>query len=269
MQADHDIGRHRRARREIGELEDEIAFSSLPAPAHPETDVGEGVVIDLRQDYPVIELVGAPPLPGLLGASRAEEALKRLMDMVGAILGLVVLSPLFLIIAVAIRLTSSGPVFYVSDRVGRDGKTFRFLKFRTMHVTADRDKSLLIDLNEVDGPVFKIREDPRITAFGRFLRRSSLDELPQLIHVLTGRMSLVGPRPPIPAEVAEYDDHQWRRLAVKPGLTCLWQVSGRSTLDFETWVELDLHYIENWSLLYDFQLIARTVPAVFSGRGAF
>lgn len=269
MQADHETGRQPPSPDPISEIEEDLSSSPLPVPAHLEPEPGEAVVIDLRRDDPVIELVRATPVRGLLGASRAELALKRLMDVVGASIGLVVLSPLFLLIAVAIRLTTSGPVFYVSDRVGQDGETFRFLKFRTMHLSADLDKSLLIDLNEADGPVFKIRDDPRITRLGRFLRRSSLDELPQLIHVLSGRMSLVGPRPPIPAEVAEYNDHQRRRLAVKPGLTCLWQVCGRSTLGFDTWVELDLEYIENWSLLYDFRLLARTVPAVLSGRGAF
>lgn len=229
---------------------------------------GDSVVIDLRTGDPTIQITEDAP-SGLLGASAIQLALKRFIDVAGSLVGLIILSPVFLLTALAVKATSRGPIFYVSDRVGKDGETFRFIKFRTMRTEADSDKPLLIDLNEVDGPIFKIKEDPRITPLGRFLRRSSLDELPQLAHVLTGQMSLVGPRPPIPEEVAEYTDHHYSRLAVKPGLTCLWQVSGRSTLDFETWVELDLEYINNWSLTYDLRLLVRTVPAVLSGRGAF
>lgn len=229
---------------------------------------GDSVVIDLRTGDPTIQITEDAP-SGLLSASAFHLALKRFIDVAGSLVGLIILSPVFLLTALAVKATSRGPVFYVSDRVGKDGETFRFIKFRTMRTEADADKPLLIDLNEVDGPIFKIKEDPRITPVGRFLRRSSLDELPQLVHVLTGEMSLVGPRPPIPEEVELYTDHHFSRLAVKPGLTCLWQVSGRSNLDFETWVELDIEYINNWSLTYDLRLLARTVPAVLSGRGAF
>lgn len=227
-----------------------------------------GVVIDLRGDDPIVEVTEGEPT-GLLGASRSRLFAKRFIDVTGALVALVLFAPLLALVALAVKLTSPGPVFYVSDRVGKDGESFRFLKFRTMRTEADIEKPMLLELNDVDGPIFKIKDDPRITPLGRFLRRSSLDELPQLVHVLSGKMSLVGPRPPIPEEVAEYSVYHMSRLAVKPGLTCLWQVSGRSTLDFETWVEMDLEYIDNWSLGYDLRLIARTFPAVLSGRGAF
>lgn len=228
----------------------------------------DSVVIDLRSGDPVVE-IAEDDLSGLLGASQAELVFKRAIDIAGSLVGLIVLAPIFLLTALAVKLSSRGPVFYVSDRVGKDGEVFRFLKFRTMRTEAEYDKPMLIDLNEVDGPIFKIKDDPRITPIGKFLRRSSIDELPQLFHVLSGKMSLVGPRPPIPEEVAMYTDYHFSRLAVKPGLTCLWQVNGRSTIDFETWVEMDLEYIDNWTLGYDFRLLARTVPAVLSGRGAF
>ena len=237
--------------------------------AEPLSDTGSDLTIDLRGPDPVIELAPRLRPTGLLAASPAQLAAKRAIDVVGAAVALVLLSPVFLLTAAAIKATSRGPVFYVSERVGKNGKTFRFLKFRTMRVEADRAKAELIDLNEADGPVFKIKEDPRITRLGRLLRRSSIDELPQLLHVLSGRMSLVGPRPPIPEEVEQYNEYQKRRLSVKPGLTCWWQVSGRSTLDFDTWVKLDIEYIETWNLRTDLAILLRTVPAVLSGRGAF
>jgi lipopolysaccharide/colanic/teichoic acid biosynthesis glycosyltransferase len=148
------------------------------------------------------------------------------------------------------------------------GRRFTLLKFRTMVADAEQLKPGIEHLNVMDGPAFKATEDPRVTAVGRFLRRSSLDELPQLLHVLSGEMALVGPRPPIPAEVERYAPWQRRRLAMKPGMTCLWQVSGRSELDFTTWMELDLAYIDNWSLWLDLRILLRTIPAVVSARGA-
>ena len=146
---------------------------------------------------------------------------------------------------------------------------FRFRKFRSMRATADDEKVELAALNEKSGPIFKIREDPRMTSVGRWLRRTSLDELPQLFHVASGRMSLVGPRPHLPVEVAMYGSRASQRLSVKPGVTCIWQVSGRSDLDFDTWIDLDLEYIQRWSLWSDIKLLVLTVPAVLSGRGAY
>jgi lipopolysaccharide/colanic/teichoic acid biosynthesis glycosyltransferase len=196
-------------------------------------------------------------------------ALKRGMDLMISIASIVLLAPVLLACALAVKITSPGPVFYTSWRVGKNGEVFRFRKFRSMRLTAEDEKSSLVDLNEQTGPVFKIREDPRVTSVGRWLRRTSLDELPQLLHVASGRMSLVGPRPHLPEEVAHYGSRAFQRLSVKPGVTCIWQVSGRSDLDFDTWIDLDLEYIEGWSLWNDVKLLVLTVPAVLSGRGAY
>jgi exopolysaccharide biosynthesis polyprenyl glycosylphosphotransferase len=193
---------------------------------------------------------------------------KRVADVLVSALGLVVLLPLWALIALLVKLSSRGPVLFRQERCGLRGRRFVLLKFRTMIEDADRRRSEVDHLNVMDGPVFKAPGDPRVTGVGRFLRRSSLDELPQLVNVLRGDMSLVGPRPPIPDEVARYQSWQRRRLAMKPGLTCLWQVSGRSGLDFATWMELDLAYIDAWSLWLDVKILARTVPAVLRGRGA-
>lgn len=170
--------------------------------------------------------------------------------------------------ALMIWLEDGGPVLFAQRRVGRFGHEFTMYKFRSMRQHAEAERAGLEAENEMDGPVFKIRHDPRITRVGRWLRRSSIDELPQLVNVLFGEMSLVGPRPPLPDEVARYQPWQRRRLSMKPGLTCIWQVSGRSRLDFETWMRLDLEYIDNWSLALDVKLLARTIPAVLSGDGA-
>lgn len=198
-----------------------------------------------------------------------EASLKRLLDVALASLGLVASLPLSLAIIIAIKLDSPGPALFVQDRVGRHGHRFRFYKFRTMYADAERRLSELQLLNEVDGPVFKMRKDPRITKVGAFLRRSSLDELPQLINVLKGEMSLVGPRPPLPREVEQYRPSDRIRLSVKPGLTCLWQIRGRSTLGFETWMEYDREYISNMTLWVDLSILVRTVWAVLSTRGAY
>jgi lipopolysaccharide/colanic/teichoic acid biosynthesis glycosyltransferase len=168
-----------------------------------------------------------------------------------------------------VRLTSPGPVLYRQERVGRHGRVFRMHKFRTMRVGAEHEQAALAALNEHDGPLFKIRDDPRVTSVGRVLRRWSLDELPQLVDVLTGRMSLVGPRPPLLGEVARYEDDVRRRLLVKPGITGLWQVSGRSDLSWEESVRADLSYVENWHLGLDLRIIARTVGAVLTRSGAY
>jgi len=195
-------------------------------------------------------------------------AVKRAMDVVVASVMLALLAPVMAAVALAIRAEDGGPVLFKQQRVGRFGRRFTMLKFRSMHTDAERHLHALAEQNEADGPVFKMARDPRITIAGRWLRRSSLDELPQLVNVLRGEMSLVGPRPPLPDEVDSYEAWQRRRLSMKPGLTCIWQVSGRSRLDFETWMRLDLHYIDNWSLGLDLLLLLRTVPAVLSGDGA-
>lgn len=191
------------------------------------------------------------------------------MDIVCSGLALLVLSPLLLVIALWVR-SDGGPAFYSQERVGKNGKLFRIYKFRSMCVNADSPEMLekLAKLNEMDGPAFKIKNDPRITKVGGFIRRTSIDELPQLINILVGDMSIVGPRPPLPKEVAQYTDYQRQRLLVKPGLTCYWQCSGRNNINFKRWVELDLQYIRERSLWTDIKIIFKTIPAVFSGDGA-
>jgi lipopolysaccharide/colanic/teichoic acid biosynthesis glycosyltransferase len=195
--------------------------------------------------------------------------LKRLLDI--ALAGTVLLAtlPIWLVIVVAVKLDSPGPAIFMQERVGARGGRFRFYKFRSMTVGADRMKAGLSHLSEVDGPVFKLRLDPRVTRIGRLLRRTSLDELPQLVNVLKGEMSLVGPRPPIPEEVAKYRPSDMLRLAVKPGLTCWWQVRGRSTVDFDTWMAYDREYVYGLSFWVDLQILARTAWAVLSCRGAY
>jgi lipopolysaccharide/colanic/teichoic acid biosynthesis glycosyltransferase len=195
--------------------------------------------------------------------------LKRALDMVVAALVLVCTLPIWLAIIVAIRFDSAGPAIFVQERVGLRGRRFRFYKFRSMTNGADRMKAGLRHLSEVDGPVFKIRTDPRVTRVGRFLRQTSLDELPQLINVLRGEMSLVGPRPPVPEEVAQYRPSDMIRLAVKPGLTCWWQVRGRSSLDFDTWMAFDREYVYGVSFWVDVAILVRTAWAVVSCRGAY
>jgi exopolysaccharide biosynthesis polyprenyl glycosylphosphotransferase len=199
----------------------------------------------------------------------AQTFAKSAMDRLVALLLIVVLAPVFGALALAVRLGSPGPVLYRQTRVGKDGVPFPMWKFRTMVVGADRMRSGLEEANENDGHMFKMRRDPRITRLGRVLRRHSLDELPQLANVLLGHMSLVGPRPPLPEEVARYDEVERRRLSVKPGLTGLWQVSGRSELSWHETVSLDLRYVDNWSCAWDMSVMARTVRAVLDGRGAY
>ena len=202
-------------------------------------------------------------------ASLGYLALKRLMDIVGASSALLIAAPAMLLSAFAIKLDSRGPVFFWQYRLGENGKPFRFYKFRSMSVDAPNMRDSLSSLNETTGPVFKIRRDPRITRVGRWIRKFSIDELPQLFHVLAGTMSLVGPRPPIPAEVENYEPWQRERLAVKPGLTCTWQVAGRSDIGFEDWVRLDIEYVRARNLWLDIKLLAMTIPAVITGRGAY
>ncbi|WP_374982890.1 sugar transferase [Streptomyces fradiae] len=205
-----------------------------------------------------------PPLGG-----GAQSALKAAVDRCGAALGLLALSPLLLLLVLLIRLDSPGPAFYRQARVGRDQETFTMWKFRSMVTDADVRKDDLAARNECDGLMFKMRRDPRVTRVGRFLRRTSLDELPQLLNVLRGDMSLVGPRPPLPEEVAAYDATALRRLRVKPGMTGLWQVSGRSDLSWDETIQLDLHYVDNWSFSSDLDVMSRTLRAVVDGRGAY
>lgn len=195
-------------------------------------------------------------------------AIKRLLDIVVSATALLFLSPLLLATALAVKLTSRGPILYRQPRVGQYGRPFHMLKFRSMVQNAEALQAQLAAQNEMDGPVFKIKHDPRITPIGRFMRKFSVDELPQLLNVLRGEMTLVGPRPPVPKEVAQYEAWQRRRLSVRPGLTCHWQVSGRNDIKFEQWMLLDMQYIDHWSLKGDLALLAKTVPVVLSGRGA-
>jgi exopolysaccharide biosynthesis polyprenyl glycosylphosphotransferase len=194
--------------------------------------------------------------------------LKRSIDVVAAGALLVLAAPLIAVAAVAIKATSSGPTFFHQIRCGRYGHRFRMLKLRTMVVDAEEMQVELLGLNEMDGPVFKIKADPRITLVGRMLRRWSLDELPQLWNVFRGDMSLVGPRPPVPMEVVHYATRDRRRLSMRPGITCLWQVGGRNNIGFDDWVRLDIKYIDSWSLSNDFKILLRTIPAVLRGTGS-
>jgi lipopolysaccharide/colanic/teichoic acid biosynthesis glycosyltransferase len=222
---------------------------------------------------PPLELIAgehdAKTPAGLLAAAPWQLAVKRTIDVVVSAVLLFLLSPVLVLIAGAVWLTSAGPALHVQERIGRDGRPFRVYKFRSMRVSHEFTREELLELNEVSGPVFKIRCDPRLTRVGRWLRVSSLDELPQLLNVLRGDMSLVGPRPPLPEEYEAFNARERARFAVKPGLTCIWQVSGRSDLDYETWVEMDLEYISTWTLRRDLGLLFRTIPAVLTARGAY
>jgi len=219
-----------------------------------------------RQGDVVSTGVGVEPVvrdPAVYAAS------KRLFDLVVGLLVSTLVVPIVPLIALMIKFDSPGPVFYRQDRVGRAGRRFRFYKFRSMYVEADRRLAELEGRNEQDGPIFKIKSDPRITPVGQFLRRSSMDEIPQLINVLRGEMSIVGPRPPLPAEVARYQPWHRRRLDVKPGITCLWQISGRSHIGFDEWMRLDMEYLRTRGLRTDLMIFAKTVPAVMARRGAY
>ena len=194
---------------------------------------------------------------------------KRLIDIVGSLCGIILLSPLFLIVAILIKLEDpKGKVFFAQERNGKYPKTFKMYKFRSMVHNAEELLKDLMDRNEQTGPVFKINDDPRITKVGKFIRKTSIDELPQLFNVLKGDMSLVGPRPPIPHEVDQYNSYQMQRLAVKPGLTCIWQVSGRNNIGFDEWVEMDIEYIKSRSLWLDIKLIFKTVGVLFGDDNA-
>ncbi len=195
--------------------------------------------------------------------------IKKGFDLTASLGGLLLILPLIPFIVLLIKLETKGPVFFKQERVGYQGKLFGCYKFRSMAVDAEQRKEELAHLNEATGAAFKIKADPRITGVGSFLRRSSLDEFPQLFNILKGDMSVIGPRPQIPSEVADYTPEQAQRLLVKPGLTCLWQVSGRSHLDFQEWMELDREYVKKRNLFFDFKILARTLPAVIERKGAY
>jgi lipopolysaccharide/colanic/teichoic acid biosynthesis glycosyltransferase len=208
-------------------------------------------------------------LPPQVAVSRGYVLAKRVLDVVGALMALLILAVPMALVALLIKLESRGPVFFAQYRLGENGIPFRFFKFRSMVVDAERIRSDLEAVNEATGPVFKIRQDPRMTHIGRLIRKTSLDETPQLFHVLSGQMSLVGPRPPLSEEVENYQPWQRERLAVRPGLTCIWQISGRSDIPFDRWVELDIEYVRRRNLLLDLKILVLTIPAVLSGRGAY
>jgi lipopolysaccharide/colanic/teichoic acid biosynthesis glycosyltransferase len=195
--------------------------------------------------------------------------IKRITDVVLACAGLVLTAPVLLAAVAAIAVSSKGSPLFTQPRVGRSGRRFWVYKLRTMHVNAHRQLDALHELNEASGPVFKIKNDPRCFAVGSFLRRTSIDELPNLINVLRGEMSIVGPRPALPHEVEQYTGSALARLHVKPGITCIWQISGRSTVSFERWIQLDREYVETWTPLRDLGIILRTIPAVLFGQGAY
>ena len=218
-----------------------------------------------------IETVGYVPILHVdqIRLERSRRILKRTLDLIAASALLVLTAPLSLAAALLVRTGSPGPVIFRQERIGRDGEPFQMLKFRTMVAGAEDRLAEIEHLNEVDGALFKIADDPRVTEIGRVLRKWSIDELPQLVNVLRGDMSMVGPRPPLPSEVAQYDAWQLRRLRIRPGLTGVWQVSGRSDVPFDEAVRLDLFYIENWSLGTDLWLLAKTIPAVLRRDGAY
>ncbi len=223
--------------------------------------VSSKVYLERLREMPLLTFSTTPENEYLL-------LLKRVMDFVMALVLLIVLAPLFLVLSVLIALTSQGPVFYRQTRCGLGGRKFAVYKFRSMRADADLRREELEALNEMDGPVFKIRNDPRCTAVGRVMRKFSLDELPQLVNILKGDMSFVGPRPPLPEEVEKYEGWQRRRLRMQPGLTCLWALEGRNQLNFKRWMELDLQYIDNWSMALDWKILLKTIPVVLLGRGA-
>lgn len=233
--------------------------------------VADGAILEEVAASDAAVLHGSPASAVYDGIKRKPvyDFFKRFFDILVSSLGIIILSPLLLIIAILIKCTSKGPALYVSQRVGKDGKVFKFFKFRTMVVDADKQLKELLKYNEIDGGViFKMENDPRVTKVGKFLRKSSLDELPQLFNVFIGNMTFVGPRPCTVREYELYNAYHKQRFAVKQGITCLWQCSGRSKLSFENQIELDLEYISKRSAFYDIWILIRTVPAVFGQVGA-
>jgi exopolysaccharide biosynthesis polyprenyl glycosylphosphotransferase len=258
----------------------------LALPGGPHTQIGElaricqerGVLVHVVPDLLDLSLnrVESTSMAGLpmlsvreVRLSRAGQIMKRLADLLLVLLGAIPALLVGAVIALAIKLESAGPVFYVSERIGQRGRPFMMVKFRSMVADAEALKGALLPLNEASGPIFKIRADPRLTRVGRLIRRLSLDELPQLYNILLGQMSLVGPRPPLAEEVAQYQPWHHQRLEVKGGLTGLWQVSGRSDLTFDEQCLLDIYYIENWSLALDFRIMLQTIPFTLFSRGAY
>ena len=199
---------------------------------------------------------------------RIYEISKRAIDIIGAGSGLLLLSPVIAIVACAVKFTSKGPIFFSQKRVGKNGKIFEMYKFRSMVVNAEELKEKLAHQNEMSGPMFKMKDDPRVTKIGKFIRKTSIDELPQLWNVLKGDMSLVGPRPSLPKEVKQFENWMYKRLTVKPGLTCYWQVSGRNNIDFEDWMKLDIIYVNERNLWIDIKLIFKTVLVLFGDKNA-
>jgi exopolysaccharide biosynthesis polyprenyl glycosylphosphotransferase len=253
-------------RRELDRLED--LFLSLQEQGI-RTRFAMNLFPHTRAQVELEELDGIPLLSfATTPTSLTKLMLKRALDVALAALVLLLSLPAVGLVALLIKLTSGGSVLFRQTRCGLNGRAFTLYKFRTMVEDAEERRLDLLHLNEMNGPVFKLRSDPRVTAVGRFLRKYSLDELPQLWNVLRGDMSLVGPRPPIPEEVRRYQRWQRRRLAMKPGLTCLWQISGRNNIDFERWMQLDLEYIDSWSPMLDLKILLKTIPVVLSGRGA-
>ncbi len=232
-----------------------LASPNLPQPT-PDQNNPEGVQSSfmLQKDRPFF---------------KQQQALKRLFDMLMASIGILAITPLLLLIALIIRLESKGPIFYLSERIGKDYKPFRMYKFRTMEEDADQKREELRKQANLDGELFKIANDPRVTPIGKFLRATSLDELPQLINVLRGEMSLVGPRPLPPDESKLFEAPYTSRYHVFPGITGMWQVNGRSNSDFKTLCDLEMKYVLNWNLLEDFKLIFQTIPAVLMSKGAY
>ncbi len=198
-----------------------------------------------------------------------QRLMKRLLDLAGSVVALILLSPVFVGLALAVKFDSRGPILFSQKRVGKNGRLFKFYKFRSMVTDAEKLKKTLLAKNEADGPAFKMKHDPRVTRVGRFIRKTSLDELPQLYNVLRGDMSLVGPRPALPDEVAKWKPWQHKRLAVEQGCTCIWQVSGRSDVNFDQWMKMDLEYVRTWSLTRDLSIIMRTVLVMLTGKGAY
>ncbi|ENK0555881.1 MULTISPECIES: sugar transferase [Clostridium] len=194
--------------------------------------------------------------------------IKKIIDLLGSIIGLILLSPILIITAIAIKLDSKGPVFFIQERVGKNEQVFNMYKFRSMVIDAEEKLYKLKDKNEMSGPMFKMKDDPRITKIGRFIRKTSIDELPQLFNVLKGEMSLVGPRPNLPREVIKFTDYQKNKFLAKPGLTCYWQVMGRNNIDFEDWIELDIKYIRKRNTWEDIKLIFKTVGVLFGDDNA-
>ncbi len=221
-----------------------------------------------------VKRFGSAPRPHVVARSAERAvpkswlAIKRALDVVISVVALAACAPFVALAALAIVCVSAGSPFFFQERVGRGGRRFRLVKLRTMVDGAHLAHENLLPYSEVDGPVFKLRNDPRLHPLGKILRRTSLDEIPNLVNVLRGEMSLVGPRPPLPSEVEHYDDFAMRRLAIKPGVTCLWQISGRSNLSFDDWMHLDNRYIDTWTPLGDLAILAKTVPAVVRGEGA-